>query len=1353
MSVNKDMQVSTFSKGLSLDPSDMVLPNDTMRYGQNVRIINNQSSSFVATNLQGTDVSFQLTSGYEPVAIQEYAGVLYIISWNSTNGYLELGSYPSPAYSGGSINAYRPLNNYNNSDFRVPPSVFGTQTANGKPIIQKLELQFEYDQSVNMCFTIKGQKPRIVNTKFTSTNNGTSLSVLPARTGLATSNEYTTSSVDKETQLILSSSKILKIDFTGIENGGGALKPGNYHYVFYYLSEDFNRTSVIGQSSTCQVFFGDNENSVIGGDETQMTSKRVKLTLSNLDTDFKYLKVYVMYSSGQNTLTQQYLEFVQPIEITSENNFVFTHTGYEELTEVSQEEVNIDYASIQSAYSMTQVGGYLMLGGIKEREYTFSSLKTAAGQITPVLAKKTLSIASGLYQNASNTYNYLGYMSGETYAFAIVFIMKDGSLSPAFPIKSKNQGNTAVNDGKGIVTFNYATDTSWGFYDSSAGALNNSYAKYITLDISTLLADAGVTDQTIGFFIVRAERRENRIAQGILVPTIKAPTVEAPDGTAAKPYNTNPDEGGINAGGYYLENGDDASVNDISVYKHLINLDSLMEAYYGNRQGTSNDKVVVTDSNALQDGYIPCYIRDVYSGTNYSSSVNTSIPFPKKIWFSKTTESWARHWAFISGEALMNEPEFINSLQRENLGIHQLFKLNFKVGGLVTPLAYLADFSSLQFGCHYNMVGNASTYTGYSQGSPLKLVNRCVYVPDGTLATGTDFISRFKASLITKFFTNNTAHIYVNQKYDSYFGVEFKSGSTSAGPLQDATYSASNPIGGNLRSGKGAENSNVDARYDYSNYNKVVPAAFLVNIYPQEIPPTPNDLYPSVDNLTYRQVTKRFAWTDFPATPTTIEVFGGDCYISKVSRKISRGPDSDSSIAYTDAYKRANINSGLVITWLQESKYNLNLRQPKQYDASELEKRSFHPYRNLGDVVTYRNYRLPETVSHSLGYSYLLPPKSSYTVSPFTPYEKNEFMTRVYHSDKHIPNAFKNGYRSFGQTSYQDYDTAMGPIVGMFNHRGNLLVVFQNGIGIGPINQRVETARDTAGSIFIQPSTVLPPTLTYLSKEIGCQDNLALVQTPGAVYGMDRAKDKIWVIQEGLKVISDEAFVASWIINNPIINPRVGYDLENNEVLFATNNWTLCYSEGIKRFSSFYTMNNVSYFTRRNKEMYTFTSTGNKAQAYLNNSATVFGNLYGQSQSVIVEFTVNKNLGMTKIFDYINIISNEIPPSKIEFLSYNQTPELGPVITPTSANINQYTSVLDTVNTLKDEPNILYRDKKYVIQVPVITNHSDGSLVDDVTWGVGTRLKDKMFIVRLTYNTDKSLELASVLSYFRYSKS
>jgi hypothetical protein len=1340
--------INTFQDGMNLDIADLMMKNSLVRFAQNIRIVNLEGRSFLITNLQGTERKFTISTGFKAIATEEYNGVLYIISKSETQ--LEIGSYPSvDPSSGGNIWVYRPLNNLTGgltvggvaNSFRLDLSALGLPS--GDLVLQKIVIQPDYDRSVNILFTIKGYKPRIVNSKFVVTNSGgnIALSYSPTRPGNANSNQYSTSSVDDETSTILYSTKILKLALNSISTGG-KLKPGNYTYVFHYMTEDFNQTNVVGQSSICQIAFGDSEFTRKGGDETQETDKRVLLNLTNVDTEFQYLKVYCLYSSGQEAVTQQYLEFTQPIQIIGEV-MTFIHSGYEELAEVAADTVNVDYSTIEGADCSTQVSGYYFMGGIKERSFDYTQFRAAAAGVTPIF-KSVLLPATGLpgYADPSNVYNYMGSFGNETYPYGMVFIMNDGTLSPVFPTKGANivssAGPSVVHhyEGvpapgqwyKGLVTF--PSSNHYVPYDNGV--------RVKALDFSLATIPDYIKQNSIGFFFVRGERKSNLITQGILIPTFKAPVIED--------FSTDDDSNNT-----YWERFKD-NIEDNNFFKYLPCLDSMIEAYRKEVRGdageTNDDKNVLDADNRIKDGYMPIFINDLKNMDNHKGGwTSTSNP---EIWFAKQQDTWARHWALLSGDALLNEPFFVTQLQRDNLGVQQLGKIQFRVQGLISPL-FAGDISGAESPTQTGLKYDFSSIIPYSAPS-IKTSRRISFVPGEALATGSDFVSKLAATLYFEFINGSPDkeifyHVYTQM--NAFFGVEMEEG--AIGQLADSEKGAANPIGGNARIGSrlfGAKSdasisNNITSGVRYTNYNTLVNGAFLVNIYNSPTVPSADDLFPTIDNVAYRQVSPRYAWSDVPMN-NLISVFGGDCYIAKAYRKLNQSGSRNAAIREPDPNLRRNIDQGQLVSWWQEAKYNLNLRQPKLFDASESEERSFFPYQSRGDFNEYRGYRYPETVSHSQGYSELLQPKSFFPLPSLAPYIENYFFSRIAHSARHIPNAFRNGFRSFLPGNYKDYDSSMGQITGMFNLRGNLLVIFEHGIGMTAIEQRVPVGGDAAGAIFLKPSEILPTTLSYVSREIGSQDNLSLVQTPGAVYGVDRSRCKIWKMSmDGLKVISDDT-VSSWLVINSPVKPRSGYDFVNSEVIFCTDNWTLAYREGLERFVSFYSLGSApNLLARRENDMYSFID----HQAWIHN-APVY-TIYEQEKDVIIEMVVNDNITTTKVYDFINIISNEVPPSKVEFYTYNQEEAVEPTINLGATN--QYAKIDYGVDVITEEPNILYRDKRFVAQIPYREGYNPGSASDP--WGIEARIRDKYLIIRLTYRTNLSLQLASVITSLRYSYS
>jgi hypothetical protein len=80
-------------------------------------------------------------------------------------------------------------------------------------------------------------------------------------------------------------------------------------------------------------------------------------------------------------------------------------------------------------------------------------------------------------------------------------------------------------------------------------------------------------------------------------------------------------------------------------------------------------------------------------------------------------------------------------------------------------------------------------------------------------------------------------------------------------------------------------------------------------------------------------------------------------------------------------------------------------------------------------------------------------PLQNYFINPDVPYIQDKFNNRVMFSEIHVNDSFKNGYRIFKGLNYQDYNVGWGSITKILEWRNNLMLVFEHGIGIIPINE------------------------------------------------------------------------------------------------------------------------------------------------------------------------------------------------------------------------------------------------------------------------------------------------------------
>lgn len=94
----RQTQTNTFSEGLNMDLHPMSTPNTVLTDCINGTTITYNDNEFVLQNERGNTqiLDAQLSAGFIPVAMKEYNGILYIISYNPTEQKTEIGTFPSP---------------------------------------------------------------------------------------------------------------------------------------------------------------------------------------------------------------------------------------------------------------------------------------------------------------------------------------------------------------------------------------------------------------------------------------------------------------------------------------------------------------------------------------------------------------------------------------------------------------------------------------------------------------------------------------------------------------------------------------------------------------------------------------------------------------------------------------------------------------------------------------------------------------------------------------------------------------------------------------------------------------------------------------------------------------------------------------------------------------------------------------------------------------------------------------------------------------------------------------------------------------------------------------------------------
>jgi len=325
---------------------------------------------------------------------------------------------------------------------------------------------------------------------------------------------------------------------------------------------------------------------------------------------------------------------------------------------------------------------------------------------------------------------------------------------------------------------------------------------------------------------------------------------------------------------------------------------------------------------------------------------------------------------------------------------------------------------------------------------------------------------------------------------------------------------------------------------------------------------------------TYFAVTKRYKWADFPTTSTAIDIFDGDCYIGMVYKRIMYGlgipgvPTASDPSAYTDFNQSTGLfPRGFVMPIVTQNNYNVNLRTFDNYLASEKaiygKDRSFFPVDNIDAL---RSSRQPESTGYNHGYDWDFSDRSYATLNDRAPSLNINYGNRVMVSATSVSGNFSNGYIDFSGLNFRDYNKQLGQITRLISHNNTVYCIFEQGVGVLPINQRTMVSQ-AQGGVFLDNASVLAPKMQIVSTEYGSDQQFSIIKTDQAVYGCDLKKNKIWRVGGAsdsgfsLDLISDFAvqsvlikFKERIIASNANNFVKANYDRERNHVIFSYMN-------------------------------------------------------------------------------------------------------------------------------------------------------------------------------------------------------
>lgn len=1026
-----------------------------------------------------------------------------------------------------------------------------------------MDIQPSYDGTVNVIFNDNKNVPRLINSRFSTTELNTY--ELVDRVGDNDTNIYDQDSFDLDSSLYKRINSIPTVKFIGVSSSG-QLKVGNYNFYFKYSDADGNETDFVADSGVITIFKGNDCDpfSIDGGISDENAFKSISFQLNNIDYSYNYITVYYTRNTGDSYQTRSTKAYkINDKYIVKHQICTINVTGLEDSTEIPISEINNQFFQVNKAKTSVQCQNRLFLGNVAKPNTPYKDLTDISLRMLPILnsvdSKNTIGqveynyvddsslINSYEYYNTKNIYYNVGYWDNEIYRLGVVYIMSDNSLSEVFNIRGGNNIKSITD-----YTINNPEINPEILYSDSGDR------QYITIDEDTNCLHGGKpleNSKGVVRFMKNTDNSEYINYIQVLVPTVVLK---------------------------YLK--DTYDIKGLFFVRQKRNPTLLAQAF-----------TMSYDSEA-QCPAIYC------RGTNYIESFLTQRPV-------QTTNKKG-----ING--LINR--YLEAKQAGRL-VHDydkhlcILKNTKSDGDIVTAIC--PEFMINQ--SRYNALFTGTDYVIESVGKYGGLEwqdnNHRMYNAIG----GKTINYKGKAKIISV--TDDTPSVAIDNTI-------FRSKLGDAEEAYQFRY-----IEANNRSKSDAYNL---VRGIYSPYLGIVSKGnisynSIINIYIPGYSESQMNNYFAIrydDNTAYYSIGDRIDintaihdWKhlndvkDNPYQYTTLA--RGDCYLCTFTHRLNRN-FADSSNPYNDeildedtwknnydannSEKLQRINRGDVnavqlgswITFKLRSSTNLSIRSIDESNINEKgifgRPRAWYPYQQ--DLISGNN-KIPESYLYNDGLRSTLNEKYYFNV-PEVPYIKNIYQNRIIYSDISINDAYRNDYRVFKSTNYVDYTKEYGSIIKLVPMGSSLICVFEHGVVLLPVNERIQTGEGDGGAIFINTKNVLPENpQIVLSDMIGSQWAESVVKTPYAVYGVDTVAKKIWRTDgKNLETISDFK-VNKFLVDNlslserettPIIgirNVKTHYNANKNDVMFTFYDqkygfedkaWNLCYNEITKSFVTFY---------------------------------------------------------------------------------------------------------------------------------------------------------------------------------------
>ncbi len=1008
-----------------------------------------------------------------------------------------------------------------------------------------IQIQPSYDGSVNLIINDDKNIPRLINSRFSVREKNTYEIV--DRIGENDTNIYNSKTFDKDTSLYFQYEYNPIIGYQGFIKGN--LLVGQYCFYFTYCDADDNESDYIAESGLIPVFLGTDKdpNSIDGGIKNQNSYKGVQLRLSNLDKSYNYLKVYYVryFADYQQNRVYECKKIYQKYPINSSTIYLQI-TGSEQSEDLDANILNISRFNPKSILTQEQCKNMLFFGNIVKNTDNYQELTDCALRIIPSIHVKndfksvnwdyTSSDGQYAYYNSRNMYDNVGYFDQEYYRFGIVFIYQNGTLSNVY-----NTLGCELNENN--VT--YRTNT---LFTNSEVVLNR---RYIEVD------DRGWIKNYENYYSGGESLNARGVCKFNYGISNNNQILGIKFNIPQEVINFLKEDLGIR-GFFFVRQ---KCIPNILAQCYLLPMDEQLKAPILEINGNEHVTECFIEQNEGME-VSNDYVARLYKYKHNSPDENDSS-------ISKTA------YAAICPDFLLNQP-------------------------------------------YYNQIFNGSKFKLQKITSNSNLIshNRIYYENDNPTYTKSGEIKQVIINSVTQDIPTVAIKdkIFKTEIGRSEEAFRFEYCEIDSG-VQD--------VGDDSVSQEDVNHATNVVRGIYSPYLAIyseskLSTSVLYNIYQDLSSGESQEYQTRMDSSEpFYAISDRYNFEGLSNNENTLVCWRGDCYINTFTFRLNRNfndpslPNNDEIIDKTtwrdhydisnpDAWQeisRSDLNAvqmGSWITFKCRSAMNYALRsQDHSFVSEEALMGSPRSYYPRNQVMWQGENKMPDSYLYNDAYRASLGYKCYFAVKDIN-YIKDTFSNRIQYSAISIQDSYKNNYRYSLSTYFRDYSQEYGSIQKLVELNGNLLVVFEHGIGLAVVNERILAGGSEGDPVFINTKNVLPEELAVISDTCGTQwpDSVIKAES-GYVYGVDTITKKIWRTNgQNLEILSDFK-VNKFLIDNislgeretsPIIglkNVKTHYNNNKKDVIFTFYDdiykdeekvWSLCFNEllGNGQFITFY---------------------------------------------------------------------------------------------------------------------------------------------------------------------------------------